>query len=126
MTDIDRVIYPIESLFTTNYRLPKDVDRARLEANDPSPGSSYSGTSRTAYLPDNREGREVLRLLKLAFERKLTFIIGTSVTTGCNNTVVWNDIYHKTSMYRGPSGFGYQDDTYLKRVKEELAAKGVV
>uniref|UniRef100_A0ABM0H204 E3 ubiquitin-protein ligase n=1 Tax=Saccoglossus kowalevskii TaxID=10224 RepID=A0ABM0H204_SACKO len=73
-------------------------------ANDPSPGSSYSGTSRTAYLPDNREGREVLRLLKLAFERKLTFIIGTSVTTGCNNTVVWNDIHHKTSKYGGPSG----------------------
>ncbi|XP_070540380.1 actin-binding LIM protein 2-like isoform X44 [Ptychodera flava] len=26
-----RIIYPVESLFTTNYRLPKDVDRAHLE-----------------------------------------------------------------------------------------------
>lgn len=45
-------------------------------------GISYSGTSRTAYLPDNQEGREVLILLKLAFDRKLIFTLGTSVTTG--------------------------------------------
>lgn len=28
----------------------------------PNPGQRYTGTSRTAYLPDNQEGREVLRV----------------------------------------------------------------
>ena len=39
----------------------------------PSPGQRYSGTTRTAYLPDNPEGREMLGLLKTCFERRLTF-----------------------------------------------------
>ena len=45
--------------------------------------------------------KEVLALLKIAFDRKLTFIIGTSVTTGKKNTVVWNGIHHDN--YYGPS-----------------------
>ena len=66
-------------------------------------GTKYSGTSRVAYLPDNEEGREVLRLLKICFDRKLTFTVGTSVTTGRTNTVVWNGIHHKTSLTGGKS-----------------------
>ncbi|XP_070541067.1 uncharacterized protein [Ptychodera flava] len=91
----------------------------------PNPGRSYYGDSRTAYLPNNPEGREVLRLLKIAFERRLTFTIGTSVTTGRTDAVVWNDIHHKTIIDGGAQGYGYPDPTYLSRVKEELAAKGV-
>ena len=49
-----------------------------LQAN----GIPYSGTGRVAYLPDIDEGREVLALLIKAFERRLTFVVGTSVTTG--------------------------------------------
>jgi deltex-like protein len=37
------------------------------------PGARYSGTSRTAYLPDVPEGREVLGLLETCFQRRLTF-----------------------------------------------------
>ena len=66
----------------------------------PNPGQRYSGTSRTAYLPDNVEGNKVLGLLKRAFDQRVTFTIGTSVTTGCTNQITWNDIHHKTS----PSG----------------------
>lgn len=87
---------------------------------------NYRGTSRTAYLPHNNEGIEVLRLLILAFKRKLTFTIGTSVTTGRHNCVIWNGIHHKTSVTGGSSCFGYPDKTYLFRVREELAAKGIV
>ena len=29
----------------------------------PNPGQRYTGTQRTAYLPDNQEGREVLQVL---------------------------------------------------------------
>ncbi|XP_078684006.1 uncharacterized protein LOC144917638 [Branchiostoma floridae x Branchiostoma belcheri] len=91
----------------------------------PNPGKPYSGTSRRAYLPNNVEGREVLRLLQRAFDSRLVFTIGTSVTTGQTDTVVWNDIHHKTSKYGGPNSYGYPDPQYLTRVKEELAAKGI-
>ena len=88
-------------------------------------GQNYTGTTRVSYLPNNKEGREVLALLKVAFDRKLTFTVGTSVTTGRKNTVVWNGIHHKTSLFGEPTRFGYPDKSYFNRVKEELAAKGV-
>ncbi|XP_075966460.1 uncharacterized protein dtx3lb.2 [Anarhichas minor] len=89
------------------------------------PGKYYSGIHRTAYLPNNKEGREVLVLLKKAFDQKLIFTVGTSRTTGMDNQVTWNDIHHKTSITGGPQSFGYPDPGYLSRVKEELKAKGV-
>ena len=67
----------------------------------PNPGQRYDGTSRTAYLPDNREGREVLQLLKRAFDARLVFTIGASNTTGFSNQVIWNDIHHKTNISGG-------------------------
>jgi deltex len=45
-------------------------------------GTPYRGTARQAYLPDCKEGKEVLALLIKAFERRHTFMVGTSVTTG--------------------------------------------
>ena len=86
----------------------------------------YRGTHRTAYLPDVPEGREVLALLVKAFERKLSFSVGTSVTTGQSNVVVWNGIHHKTNLEGGSSCFGYPDTTYFNRVSLELADRGVV
>lgn len=89
-------------------------------------GKDYSGTSRIAYLPNTKEGREVLALLKVSFDRKLTFTVGTSVTTGQTNTTIWNGVHHKTNLSGGSQYFGYPDQTYFNRVKQELAAKGVV
>ena len=89
-------------------------------------GNGYTGTSRRSYLPDIKEGREILALLKIAFDRKLTFTVGTSVTTGIKNTVVWNGIHHKTSLSGGCTNFGYPDSSYFNRVKQELASKGVL
>ena len=79
---------------------------------------NYPGTHRIAYLPNNKEGNEVLILLKKAFDRKLT--------TGAKNVIVWNGVHHKTNLYGGSSHFGYPDETYFTRVKLELADKGVV
>ena len=39
--------------------------------------------------------------------------------------IAWNGIHHKTNTSGGSSHFGYPDDTYLKRVKEELSLKGL-
>ena len=101
-----------------------NCDSIVIQYNFPN-GQGYTGTSRTCYLPNNKEGREVLALLYIAFQRKLTFVVGTSITTGRKNTVVWNGIHHKTSLYGGPTYFGYPDPNYFNRVKEELAARGV-
>lgn len=66
-----------------------------------------------------------MELFKIAFDRKLIFTVGRSVTSGLDNQTVWNGIHHKTSLTGGSAGFGYPDETYLKRVKEELALKGI-
>lgn len=55
-----------------------------------------------AYLPANEKGAMVMKLLKIAFDRKLVFTIGHSRTTGEENVVTWNDIHHKTNMSGGP------------------------
>ncbi|XP_036599389.1 E3 ubiquitin-protein ligase DTX3L-like [Trichosurus vulpecula] len=91
----------------------------------PNPGKYYSGTKRTAYLPDNEEGRQVLNLLKRAFKQKLIFTIGQSRTSGVTDVITWNDIHHKTKIYGGPENFAYPDPGYLERVKMELKAKGI-
>ncbi|XP_035662212.1 E3 ubiquitin-protein ligase DTX3L-like [Branchiostoma floridae] len=102
-----------------------DVPSGIQEDCHPNPGRPYQGTKRMAFLPDNREGREVLGLLRRAFLDRIVFTIGTSVTTGKTDVVIWNDIHHKTSRQGGPSNHGYPDPGYLRRVTDELAAKGI-
>ncbi len=36
-------------------------------------GKWFEGASRNGYLPNNEEGKNVLKMLVVAFERKLTF-----------------------------------------------------
>ncbi|XP_055965379.1 E3 ubiquitin-protein ligase DTX3L [Sorex fumeus] len=91
----------------------------------PNPGKRYCGAQRKAYLPDNEEGKEVLKLLRRAFEQKLIFTVGTSRTSGMSDVITWNDIHHKTALSGGPEQYGYPDPDYLKRVKQELKDKGI-
>lgn len=49
------------------------------------------------YLPDNRKGQLVAKMLRVAFDRKLVFTLGDSRTTGKQGVVIWNDINHKTN-----------------------------
>ena len=83
-----------------NYQFPSGLQGPEHS----NPGRYYDGTSRTAYLPDNREGREVLQLLRRAFDARVAFTIGTSNTTGLSNQMIWNDIHHKTNISGGPRG----------------------
>ncbi|XP_009270543.1 PREDICTED: E3 ubiquitin-protein ligase DTX3L [Aptenodytes forsteri] len=94
-------------------------------SNHPNPGKPYCATSRTAYLPNNKEGQEILQLLKRAFNQKLIFTVGQSRTTGAKGVITWNDIHHKTSITGGPTYFGYPDPDYLRRVRSELKARGI-
>lgn len=52
-------------------------------------------------------------------------MVGTSLTTGRKNTVVWAGIHHKTNTHGGVSSFGWPDETYFARVKGELSDRGV-
>ncbi|NWW21056.1 DTX3L ligase, partial [Falcunculus frontatus] len=69
----------------------------------PNPGQRYGPTHRTAYLPDNKEGQEILQLLRRAFNQKLIFTVGQSCTTGEQSVITWNDIHHKTAIEGGPT-----------------------
>lgn len=100
--------------------------RGGIQTQDhPNPGRRYEGTRRVAYLPNNEEGRQVLVLLRRAFDQRLIFTVGQSRTSGANDVITWNDIHHKTLQFGGPENFGYPDPNYLQRVKLELKAKGI-
>jgi len=86
--------YEGHGVITIRYQFP-DGERPDM------PGVRYSGTGRLAYLPDCPEGVEVLAILEKAFRQRVSFVVGTSVTTGEQNTVVWGSVHHKTNTTQG-------------------------
>jgi len=82
------------------------------------PGEAYSSTFRMAFVPDTSEGQLLVKRLKWAFTRGLTFNIGKSETTGLSNSIIWGSIPHKSSL--DPGAFGFPDETYFERVNTEL------
>jgi len=109
-------------MFIIIYQFPNGIQGPE----HPNPGQPYHGTSRRAFLPASEEGCQVLRKFMRAWDARLLFTIGTSVTTGQQNAVIWNGIHHKTNVSGGPCQFGFPDATYLKRVTQELAAAGIM
>lgn len=93
----------------------------------PNPGREYYavGFPRIAFLPDCPKGKRVLRLLRVAWQRKLIFTVSRSHTTGCEDVVAWN-IPHKTEIGPSSGSHSYPDSGYLNRVLKELEALGVV
>ncbi|XP_041282306.1 uncharacterized protein LOC121347609 isoform X1 [Onychostruthus taczanowskii] len=81
------------------YSMPDGVQKA----GDPRPGHPYKGGNFCAFLPDNKEGLKIARLLKKAFECGLTFQIKS-----CNGEerVTWGPIPHKTSWEGGKARYG--------------------
>ncbi|XGW10563.1 hypothetical protein V3C99_012230 [Haemonchus contortus] len=112
-----------DSEFT--YEIFYTVPHGVQEASHIRPGKLFTGTQRRAFVPGTSEGTQVMRLLKFAFDRRLVFTVGDSITTGQKNVVVWNNIHHKTNITGGPQKYGYPDPDYLMRVKEDLAAMGI-
>ncbi|CAL9700945.1 unnamed protein product [Knipowitschia caucasica] len=93
----------------------------------PNPGKPYTarGFPRHCYLPDSEKGRKVLRLLLVAWDRRLIFSVGTSSTTGESDTVIWNEVHHKTEFGSNLTGHGFPDGGHLDNVLEELRAQGI-
>ncbi|XP_048845923.1 E3 ubiquitin-protein ligase DTX1 [Brienomyrus brachyistius] len=115
--------YPESKTIRIVYDIPAGIQTTE----HPNPGKKFSarGFPRHCYLPDNEKGRKVLRLLITAWDRRLIFTIGTSSTTGESDTVVWNEIHHKTEFGSNLTGHGYPDPNYLDNVLAELSAQGV-
>ncbi|XP_065121382.1 E3 ubiquitin-protein ligase DTX4-like [Paramisgurnus dabryanus] len=93
----------------------------------PNPGKPFNsrGFPRHCYIPDNEKGRKVLSMLLVAWDRRLIFSVGSSSTTGESDTVIWNEIHHKTEFGSNLTGHGYPDPCYLDNVLEEIKAQGV-
>ena len=100
------------------------MDGIQLEQH-PNPGMPYRGTRRIAYLPCDAVGYQCLGLLLAAFRQGQLFQVGSSVTTGRDNTVVYGSIHQKTRTRGGPVNHGWPDPEYLQRLKSECAAASV-
>ncbi|XP_076461463.1 E3 ubiquitin-protein ligase DTX4-like [Babylonia areolata] len=106
-----------------NYTIPPGTQGP--EHANPGQGFTARGFPRFGFLPDTNKGRRVLRLLMVAWRRRLTFTVGTSASTGESDTVIWGGIHHKTEFRTNCNGHGYPDPDYLDDVTVELALQGV-
>jgi len=97
------------------YHIPAGI---QLEYH-PNPGVPYPETTRVAYLPDNVEGRTLLRRFKYAWKHGLMFNVGTSITDQADNRVVWSTIPHKTSL-RGRGPYSFPDENYIPNCNNVL------
>ena len=104
-----------------NYELPRGVQKEYHK----NPGATFQSDKRVAYLPYNAEGKKLLKRLKYAFSRGLTFTVGTSLTTGRSNCITWGSIHHKTSISGGISSHGFPDGLYFTNCHSELDGLGV-
>jgi deltex-like protein len=96
------------------YDIPSGIQSAEHE----NPGHLFSAITRKAYLPDNEEGHNLLKRLRYAFRRGLTFTVGTSLSSGQSNVVYWASIHHKTVP--GGGAHGWPDPAYFNNINGEL------
>jgi deltex-like protein len=119
----DRILGGCEHTSSGSFQIRYDMQGGTQKSYHCNPGVAYKGTHRVAFLPDNNEGRALLRRLKYAFQHGLTFSIGTSMTTGLSNSIVWASIHHKTSCYGGDHGF--PDSNFVANCNRELDSLAV-
>uniref|UniRef100_A0A8C1WF69 E3 ubiquitin-protein ligase n=1 Tax=Cyprinus carpio TaxID=7962 RepID=A0A8C1WF69_CYPCA len=112
---------------TTKKQARKGKEQRHCCSEHPNPGKPFTarGFPRHCYLPDSEKGRLVLKLLLVAWDRRLIFSVGTSSTTGETDTVIWNEVHHKTEFGSNLTGHGYPDSGHLDNVLEELRAQGI-
>jgi deltex-like protein len=106
--------------YELTYQIP---DGIQSNCHD-SPGRRFRGTVRKAFVPNvPSAGRDLVKRLQYAFAHGLTFTVGTSLTSGKSNVVVWTSIHHKTSASGQP--YGFPDPGYFFNCNDELDAAGV-
>ena len=100
-------------------------DNGIQDSRHPSPGQQYFGTYRKVFLPNSIEGKNALARLKYAWDIRILFNVGTSLTTGRSNCVIWNGIPFKTRLDGGPAYHGYPDPGYFAELNTALDAQHV-
>ncbi|KAG7219559.1 hypothetical protein INR49_018986 [Caranx melampygus] len=110
--------FPQDNTLQINYIFPDGVQMDQ----HPHPGQPYSGLRLCAFLPDNREGRRVLKLLDKAFAHQLLFTISTREDGGDHITA---SVPLKLQPDGGSGVDGYPDSEYLKTVRKLLKDKGI-
>ena len=103
--------------------LTYDIPSGTQSACHPAAGHTFTGTKRTAYVPGSPEGRMLIKRLRYAFAHGLVFCVGTSLTSGKPNQVVWASIHHKSNTAGGTHGF--PDPGFFINCNEELDDAGV-
>lgn len=77
--------YPSSGTILMSFSFPSGIQGDQ----HPHPGKRYHGDERIAYFPDTKEGRIVVSLFQIAFQRKLLFTIGHSLTRGIDNGILF-------------------------------------
>ncbi|KAM7390882.1 hypothetical protein PAMA_008876 [Pampus argenteus] len=111
--------FPDNNTLQINYIFPDGIQTEK----QPHPGQPYAGLRLCAYLPDNREGRKVLRGLDKAFNQQLLFTVTTNIDG--EDMVTTASIPLKTQPDGGNKADGYPDPDYLKTVRKLLKDKGI-
>ncbi|ORY82486.1 hypothetical protein BCR37DRAFT_387197 [Protomyces lactucae-debilis] len=88
------------------------------------PGKFFSGTYRQAYLPDTPAFRDILKMFQIAWQRKLMFTVGRSLTREVDNVVIWAGIHCRTEWHNH-GGFGWPCESYAQTVTDEFRHVGI-
>eukprot|EP00039_Didymoeca_costata_P007233 m.97570 g.97570 ORF g.97570 m.97570 type:complete len:257 (+) comp13602_c0_seq1:118-888(+) len=90
----------------------------------PSPGQKYTGDKRNAFYPNTNGGVQAAQYLIAAFKKGKLFKIGTSLSTGKTNTLVWG-IKQKSRLDGGAEQHGWPDPNYFQELESECKQLGI-
>ena len=113
--------YENDGVITMNFVFKSGTQRPYM----PNPGVAFQGATRNGYLPDNEEGRKVLKRIVTAFLTGKMMFVGTSMTTGLSNVVTYGSIHLKSQIRGGSRVHGWPDASYFANVNEELDSSNV-
>ena len=114
----NQISFPNEPTFVITFEFP-DGQYLVNQIN-----TSYTGNSRTVYLPGSRTGADIVDKVQIAWFRRILFTIGYSQTNHVNHTVIWSGIHFKTSLIPH-AHHGYPDPAHLWNIRQELQNAGV-
>lgn len=110
----------------TTYILRFTIQSGIQTMDMPLPLEPYAGLTLVCYLPNNSEGKELIRLLHVAWDRRLLFRIGTNTKTGRKDQVIPNGFEFKVNREGGIQNYGFPDPSYMNRLKVDLKDVGVL
>jgi hypothetical protein len=98
-----------------NYHIPG----GKQKKYHPNPGQPFYPANYTAILANSSGGRDLLKRLKYAFSRGLTFSIGTCFNTGLSDSVIWR-LTHATDHKNGTVNGTVFSPLYMIKSNQEL------